>query len=282
MVLCALEDSRRLVVANIGDSALIVLRPVPYQNSKLSKEYRSVELRYEARRPKQLVRLDQVSVEDIHLVIQGAHLGSLECQPGDMLVIGSDGIFDNLKDEEIIQIVEDHCMRIPTFSRECRNNDRSACGERPPVSMMQLEATAEALVSAAIDNVQPSLPEKPPKDAIEAAQVAQRELSGGNADDTTVLVATVVEATRMPSATRMRHVAKEFEAFEKSDPAASLRNTQSWTSGLDTIFPQCCRTGTGLYTEDDDLPFQRDRFHPGSKTPASVEDLENSSMCPQS
>jgi len=191
VLLAAIEDGQRLVVTNIGDCGLLLLRPVPYQSSRLTCEFRTVPTRYDVNRPVQIARLANVSVAEVHLVMETATIDTVSCQAGDLLVLGSDGIFDNLKDEDISQIVEDHCIRASCLEY-APGTPPSARGSRPqpfvdlasfpldrqPPTAAQLRLASEALVDAAINAVTASV---------------RPETAFGNADDTTALVAAIVE-----------------------------------------------------------------------------------------
>lgn len=240
-LLAALEDGQRLVVANVGDCGLLLLRPVPYQSSRLTSEFRTVPLRYDVNRPVQIARLAHVSDAEVHLVIQGAAIDTVSCQAGDLLVLGSDGIFDNLKDEDIVQIVEDHCIRASSLEN-APGTPPSARGLRPqpflesisstldrqPPTASQLRIAAEALVDAAIASVTGSFR---PEDAV------------GNADDTTALVAAIVEV-------ESDH---QFEDFLPIDGRWGRRSSRKeplhWTAGF---LPQCSIECCGSSVDRDD------------------------------
>lgn len=255
VLLAAMEDSRRLVVANVGDCGLLALRPQPSCPSKLCRQFRTDALRYEANKPVQVMRLGNTIAAETHLVIQGARVNTVCCCRGDLIVLGSDGIFDNLRDEEIALIVEKHCT--PQEAKATANTCSNAGigSERPRVeyvpTVRHLEQAAASLVAAAIANVRVDQVEdhleEPPWEA------ARREKPGGNADDTTAIVAVVVEADDLAKATQEEsHQAPRpsFRVGSRRGPPltadAGAKGLASWAAGgilgLSGIIPQCCNT----------------------------------------
>jgi len=147
------------------------------------------------------MRLNGTHAADSHLVIQGARVNALPCRPGDLLVLGSDGLFDNLTDEEIASIVEDHCAGVESL--DSRSLDMSSWGPDTPVfnprvgvrpTVQQLGRAADALVDAAIASVRTGPADSAAEEMEMSWEASQRPKPGGNADDTTALVAAVVEA----------------------------------------------------------------------------------------
>jgi hypothetical protein len=87
----------RLAAANLGDSGFMALGPPLGQPEAAARvRYRTVQLEHEFGRPFQLGHHAHSSApEDAELV-------SLLLQPGDTIVMGSDGLFDNLSESEIL------------------------------------------------------------------------------------------------------------------------------------------------------------------------------------
>jgi len=253
VLLAAMEDSRRLVVANVGDCGLLVFRPDPSQPSRFSREFRTDALRYEANKPVQVMRLANSVPAESHLVIQGARVNTVRLCPGDLVVLGSDGIFDNLSDEDISLILEGHCAAAAHSSTD---DSRSAGGAAfadsllvpepqplPRPSVGQLKRAAAALVDAAIASVRvdglAEAPEEPPWEA------SRRQTVGGNADDTTVIVALVVEATELQEA-EQEEAAQDhvpcFRVLSRRGPAAQMNAANGGSLlGLGLV-PHCCNT----------------------------------------
>jgi len=203
-LLVALEENRRLAIANIGDCALLLLRLSSVGDAKLVKRFRTDALRYEANKPVQLMRFANTNPADTHLVISGARMNTVGCEPGDLIVMGSDGIFDNLEDEEIVSILEEFCLGLCTGSRGLSADDARRLAESSSTrargkladpmlpAVLVLQQAAQALVDAAIANVSTEVVNARGPQEAEAAKQRRRP---GSADDTTALVAMVVEAS---------------------------------------------------------------------------------------
>jgi len=116
----------------------------------------------------QVQRLPGFRDENAHIVISEVMVSTTPIQPGDILVVGSDGLFDNLRDQDIQMAVEQFCA-----------SPVRASGLLPERELLQ--RTAEVLVDLAIASVN-----------FAAASAPDEKLSGRNADDTTALVAMVV------------------------------------------------------------------------------------------
>merc|ERR1711879_680360 len=141
-------------------SCLMVCRP----NS--SAEFRTVFKtepgRYDRHRPVQIQRLHGFSSSHAHSVIRGATVSSTPVQPGDVLVLGSDGLFDNLEDCAIESLLNHHRSTLST-GRPSRGT--SSC----------LRTISSALVDLAISELDSQ--------------------TGNPPDDTTALVAVVTTAS---------------------------------------------------------------------------------------
>jgi len=184
LLLAALRDSD-LVTACLGDCALLVLRPCgPQQPGRLRAIFKTEPGRYDSRRPVQVQRLHGFSDANAHTVIQGAMVSTTPVQHGDLLVIGSDGLFDNLRDEDIQRTVEQHCLPGPL--------DLAVSGRQQAVpTPALLKRTAEALVDLAISRVKL---DKPDNSQLTPWNSHGGDVPANNADDTTALLAAVVQA----------------------------------------------------------------------------------------
>ncbi|CAJ1386220.1 unnamed protein product [Effrenium voratum] len=156
-----------LVTACLGDSAILVLRPVSFVPLRLKTIFKTEPGRFDERRPVQVQRLEGCDVELAHDVIRTAAVATTPVQPGDFLVLGTDGLFDNLSDLDIKQVLERCC-------RASGSND-------------ELHEAAAALVDLAIKSVRlgPDNMDRPPWQNNTSAVPAN------NADDTTALVAMI-------------------------------------------------------------------------------------------
>jgi serine/threonine protein phosphatase PrpC len=178
MMLAALREGDRLVTACVGDSALLLLRPISLHPLRLEVVFRTEAGRYDARRPKQVQRLFGVEDSATRSVIRGASVQSLNVQPRDLVIMGSDGLFDNVSDEDIRLAVEWHTSGAANAGnlgmQPLPGTAAAAAAAEPPLKpawAMRLREAAAALVDLAIARVP----------------------AGGNADDTTALVAVVAK-----------------------------------------------------------------------------------------
>jgi len=196
LLLAALRGSD-LVTACLGDCALLVLRPCSLQPLRLRPIFKTEPGRYDSRRPVQVQRLHGFSDANAHTVIQGAMVSTTPVLPGDLLVIGSDGLFDNLRDEDIQLAVERGCAGfggggLPPPLPDPGRRRSSLQPPTPPAlapGPAQLQRTAEALVELAIARVKLDPPEA---ERQEPWGAQGGDVPANNADDTTALVAAVV------------------------------------------------------------------------------------------
>lgn len=154
MLMCSIHNSGSLMTANIGDCSLLVMRVIPTRGdtpAHLQVIFRTQPTRYAATKPVQVQRLPHIPEERTHAVIKASKLETCLVQSGDYVVMGSDGLFDNMQEDDMAKIVSKFCPM-----------DRAA-------STAVLTEAANALVNAAISR------------------------EGSNPDDTTALVAAVVE-----------------------------------------------------------------------------------------
>lgn len=193
LLLTALRD-QNLVTACIGDSALLVLRPTNKQPLRLRTIFKTEPGRYDARRPLQVQRLQGVSEMKVHNVIKAAMVSTTAVQPGDLLILGSDGLFDNLSDNDMRMVLE----RICTPSGDV-NAAGTSVAEVHHLVMDQLKRAAAALVELAISRVRLNQ-QLDLEDGMTPRQKQPGEVPANNADDTTALVAVVMQDRAMVSA----------------------------------------------------------------------------------
>lgn len=163
MLLASVLDNGLLVTANVGDCSLIVLRVLPADKSPRTQVvFKTQATRYEATKPVQVQRLPNMPESRTFHILQNAKCDSFMLQPSDYIVLGSDGLFDNLQDREIQEIIERVC---------------------PMGGVAQSKVLAEAA-----------------KDLVDTAISRASQATGGNGarndfnpDDTTALVASAVE-----------------------------------------------------------------------------------------
>jgi len=287
VLVAALEGGgRRLAVASIGDCGLLLLRHHPSYSSttpgssQLTKVLRTDPLRYQANRPVQISRLPNVSTPEVHLVIAGARMNLVQCMHNDLVVVGSDGVFDNLSDEEIARIVDSHCRRRHAAT------PRDAAGTWPPPTSAaaaptvgQLEKAAEALVSAAMGNVRPELLQQDHE--VAWWEAAAHESAGGNADDTTVIVAALVEEEEAAYGTSPLDD-DSFVLAHRDDPRRSPRERGdngggSWgsegTGFPGILYAECCTGQEG--TDDHEVWWDNYTIAPHAETQWRTEEEED-------
>lgn len=148
-LLLAVLRGPSLVTANLGDCALLILRPCGFHPLRLRPVFKTEPGRYDARRPVQVQRLHGFSDSNAHVVIQGAMVSTTPVQHGDLLVLGSDGLFDNLRDEDIQRTVE-HPEAEKAGPWRARGGDVPANNADDTTALVAVVvAPAEAAVSAA-------------------------------------------------------------------------------------------------------------------------------------
>jgi len=167
-LLIAALKGNNLVSACLGDSAMLVLRPVSLKPLRLSTVFKTEPGRYDARRPIQIQRLDGLDVASAHEVIQGGIVSTNPVQPGDVMVMGSDGLFDNISDDDITRVIERCCCEATGATEE-------------------LQQAASTLVELAISRVRLDGDDS----ARQPWQLDNNAVPANNADDTTALVAMV-------------------------------------------------------------------------------------------
>jgi len=94
VILCYEADRNRYRAANLGDSAFLIVR-----DGKAF--FRSKEQLHSFNFPYQLGTGQQETADDAELI-------ELEAKEGDIIVMATDGLWDNLSEEEILKIVADH------------------------------------------------------------------------------------------------------------------------------------------------------------------------------
>lgn len=185
LLLAALRDSN-LVTASLGDCALLVLRPSSFQPLRLRSIFKTEPGRYDSRRPVQVQRLHGFSDANAHTVIQGAMVSTTPVQHGDILILGSDGLFDNLRDEDITHTVERCCGVVPSQLQLAESrHDKQAAGKE------HLQRTAAALVDLAISRVKL---DNNGNSTMAPWSANGTDVPANNADDTTALVSVVLMA----------------------------------------------------------------------------------------
>ncbi|EFJ45028.1 hypothetical protein VOLCADRAFT_64171 [Volvox carteri f. nagariensis] len=150
------QDTGQLFAANLGDSGCLLLRPAANDDP-----HAHAQLEHDFGRPYQLGHHPAAdSVEMCHVATQSV-------RPGDVLVLGTDGLYDNLSDVEIADEV-------------------GACRARGLGSMVIAQRLARLAFEASYDKYR-STPY-----AASASEHFDMVYSGGKPDDITVLCAVAV------------------------------------------------------------------------------------------
>ncbi|CAE7489483.1 unnamed protein product [Symbiodinium natans] len=195
VLLAGIEDCQRLAVITLGDCALLVLRPT--NGDDLRSTFRSQRVMMGEKTPAQVLRLPHQITGEQKELLEDFRLDMVQIKHGDVVVLGSDGLFDNLSDEAITHIVQNHCTQGdhddegPNSAAKSRS--RPLVQQLPVLykgrtvpSVTQLQQAAISLVDAAIQNVV----------LVADHPAAVPLVARGNPDDTTAIVAVVVEEGR--------------------------------------------------------------------------------------
>lgn len=169
-----------IAVLSIGDCELLMLRRTNGRHSELEAVFHTEMQRidYNVQTPLQLARVDGRIDEDfdesiaLEVIEKGSAVHCVSAYEGDVLVLGSDGVFDNLFLDEIVEI----CNEILRPSRT---------PEFTPMPPSMLSQVAQRIV-------RDSHAKSDPK----GGQYMDTPIGkGGKVDDTSVVVAEIVEWT---------------------------------------------------------------------------------------
>lgn len=228
VVLALMDNSTRIhgklhpmiAVITVGDCELIVLRRIKSRQSPLEAVFRTEMQRIDGnvQTPLQLARVDERIDPDfydgitIEVIEKGSAVHCVSAYEGDIVVMGSDGVFDNLFVDEIVHICNSTLER----------------GAPVPMHEALLSQCAKRIVEACH-----AKSVRGPNGQMRDSPIGR----GGKMDDTSVVVAEVIEWTeehsRMWAAPRRQHM-----------PASSL-----WRQGLSSLFS--CTAWCALSDEDD-------------------------------
>lgn len=260
VLLAGIEDCQRLAVVTLGDCAMILLRPTSGDN--LRSTFRSQRVMMGEKTPAQVLRLPhQVTGEQKELV-EDFRLDTVQIKHGDVLVLGSDGLFDNLSDEAITNIVQRHCTQC-SFDEQGHASARSRSRPlvqqlpvlykgRPVPSVLQLQQAAASLVDAAIQNV-----------ILVADQPAAMPLvARGNPDDTTAIVAVVVEEGRNTDSDSEIELHDVYPDAEAMLNKVACPDQRVCSAG---IWPVCCYAAAIDRDDNEDSEAEVSSDHPDTE-----------------
>mmetsp|Transcript_41594 Transcript_41594/g.93385 ORF Transcript_41594/g.93385 Transcript_41594/m.93385 type:complete len:434 (-) Transcript_41594:130-1431(-) len=176
-----------IAVLSIGDCELLVLRRTHGRSSPLEPIFHTEMQRIDghAQSPLQVARVDETVdpefTEDIAIEVieRGSAVHCVSAYEGDIVVMGSDGVFDNLFVDEIVKIVSDMLPK-PGFGSKFEPADRHLLGR---IARRVVEES-HAKTSVGPFGYMPDAPIG----------------KGGKVDDTSCVVAEVVEWTEAHSA----------------------------------------------------------------------------------
>jgi len=186
LVLAVLDNSTRIhgklhpmiAVISIGDCELLILRRLHGQHSLLQPVFHTEMQRIDGhfQTPLQLARVDERIDPEFHdditieVIEKGSAVHCVSAYEGDIVIMGSDGVFDNLYLDEVAELC----------------NGVLQPGHPGPVPDAALEHLARQIVEACHAKTQPNYMGVYPE-----APIGR----GGKVDDTSCVVAEVIEWT---------------------------------------------------------------------------------------
>lgn len=188
VLLAALDNGTRIhgklhpmiAVLSIGDCELLMLRRTHGRQSDLEAVFHTEMQRidYNVQTPLQLARVDGRIDEDfdesiaLEVIEKGSAVHCVSAYEGDILILGSDGVFDNLFLDEIVEICNE-ILRPPKTQ------------EFAPMPPSMLSQVAQRIVK-----------DSHAKSDAKGGQFLDTPIGkGGKVDDTSVVVAEIVEWT---------------------------------------------------------------------------------------
>mmetsp|Transcript_36013 Transcript_36013/g.83783 ORF Transcript_36013/g.83783 Transcript_36013/m.83783 type:complete len:404 (+) Transcript_36013:36-1247(+) len=219
VLLAALDNSTRIhgklhpmiAVLSIGDCELLMLRRTNGRQSELEAVFHTEMQRidYNVQTPLQLARVDGRIDEDfdesiaLEVIEKGSAVHCVSAYEGDILILGSDGVFDNLFLDEIVEICNE--LLQPSHSYE-------------------FSATQPLLLSQVAQRIVKDSHAK--SDAKKGGQFLDTPIGkGGKVDDTSVVVAEIVEWTdahrAIWSQVRRNHRWKSLFSWGRGAPCAA-------------------------------------------------------------
>jgi len=231
VVLAIMDNSSRIQgkpqptvsIITLGDCGLLVLRRARGQKAPLQVICRTNPQRIngESQTPLQLARVDariDPDFDDVTMIKMIEMGSAVRCVPaceGDIIVVGSDGVFDNLFPEEITELC----------------NSALRPGEPSPVQERVLAHLARSIVRACHAKTRAR-----PDGQLPQAPIGE----GGKGDDTSVVVAEVVEWTD--------------DGHDR--PPSAERQQRPWREALRGVLPfgRCCNAAAGYDAHDECHP----------------------------
>jgi len=243
-----------LSIITIGDCELLILRRGQEEGRSPLQLVCHTEMQRingHAQTPLQLARVDAridphfnegITIEVIE---KGSAVHCVSACEGDIVIMGSDGVFDNLFLREIVELCN---LVLPP-------------GQPSPVHKAQLSHLATLIVKACHDKTEfgpGGLPEAP---------IGQ----GGKKDDTSVVVAEVVEWTEAHRKTFMP--AKQTHQWQAllDRLHSNARNKPAQGQLFEMSFDKCC-SGNGVYDSDEEFDSRSPHVEPVPSATSSSDD----------
>eukprot|EP00438_Fugacium_kawagutii_P030104 Skav228193 [mRNA] locus=scaffold3933:611644:617715:+ [translate_table: standard] len=104
VLLACIEDAQRLALITLGDCGLLQLRPTNGDELRCNLRWQRVMMGEKT--PAQVLRLPHQITGEQKEIVEDCRLDFVNIKHGDLIVLGSDGLFDNLSDEAISHIAE--------------------------------------------------------------------------------------------------------------------------------------------------------------------------------
>lgn len=257
VLLAALDNSTRIhgklhpmiAVLSIGDCELLMLRRTNGRQQELEAVFHTEMQRidYNVQTPLQLARVDGRIDEDfdesiaLEVIEKGSAVHCVSAYEGDILIMGSDGVFDNLFLDEIVEICNE-AMRPPKRT------------EFSPMAPNILTQVAQRIVKASHA-----------KSDAKSGQFLDTPIGkGGKVDDTSVVVAEIVEWT---------------DAHREI--WSQVRRNRQWTNVLSCGGMQCggAKTCNTCETDDPDEKSKVRAMPKGTESEYESESEDESARC---
>mmetsp|Transcript_28658 Transcript_28658/g.52680 ORF Transcript_28658/g.52680 Transcript_28658/m.52680 type:complete len:371 (-) Transcript_28658:1403-2515(-) len=170
------QTNRALVAANLGDSGFVIIRDGKNLfKSKPLQHYFDCPLQFGAF-PEYVEATDTADMADVY---------SIPLRRGDVIVAGSDGLWDNTPIPEIISMAPRRPEDVEMCSQRIANAARTHAGDPTFPSPYTREALSQGLDLSFWDKISGI--------GFRNGKLQMRQLTGGKMDDITVLVAFVDE-----------------------------------------------------------------------------------------
>eukprot|EP00747_Dinoflagellata_sp_TGD_P033258 gnl/TRDRNA2_/TRDRNA2_136501_c0_seq1.p1 gnl/TRDRNA2_/TRDRNA2_136501_c0~~gnl/TRDRNA2_/TRDRNA2_136501_c0_seq1.p1 ORF type:complete len:619 (+),score=141.92 gnl/TRDRNA2_/TRDRNA2_136501_c0_seq1:97-1857(+) len=206
---CVMEfDGAKLRAANVGDSGFRVIR----QGQIVAA---STPLQHNFNCPYQLAYTEFGALDGA----DDADIFAIPVQPGDLVVAGSDGLFDNVFDADIAKVATETAMPL--------------CNSSP---LAATKAVSEALTKLALKHSKDVTYVSPFAQEVRKVYSGSRDYQGGKVDDITVVVGVVVNSTSSATDVEAALTASEQLATWTEVARKEAKEEEKWTAKFLTMF----------------------------------------------